>query len=184
MNFQTTPESDGDLSALATRPPVRLRVLLADDSPTFLAAARRLLEASGGTEFVGSASSGREALGMVEALRPDLVLMDLHMPEMGGLEATRRLAARDDSPLVVIVSIQDAEEYRTAALGAGASGFVTKAELGDRWIEVLRDIVPRADMPQSADPSQPPSPLITAAPGPPSRRGDDRRPRPVTPRRR
>jgi two-component system response regulator NreC len=80
-------------------------------------------------EIVGRAYSGRGALEQVPVLKPDLVLMDLTMPEMNGLEATRALKAQPDGPRVIILTLHDNPEYRAAAEAVRADGFVTKTEL-------------------------------------------------------
>ncbi len=106
------------------------RIFLVDDSPEFLESAVNFLAADPEIEVVGRASSGRGALEQVPVLKPDLVLMDLTMPEMNGLEATRHLKAQSDGPRVIILTLHDNPEYRAAAEAVQADGFVTKSELG------------------------------------------------------
>ncbi len=106
------------------------RIFLVDDSPDFLECAVNFLAADPEIEVVGRASSGRGALEQVPVLKPDLVLMDLTMPEMNGLEATRHLKAQSDGPRVIILTLHDNPEYRAAAEAVRADGFVTKSELG------------------------------------------------------
>jgi DNA-binding NarL/FixJ family response regulator len=120
----------------------RICILLVDDSPEFLQSAERFLAADPDIEVVGCARSGREAIAQVTQLHPDLVLMDLGMPGMNGLEATCRIRARSDAPRVVILTLHDNAEYRVAALAAGAEGYVTKSEFGTAllpFIHVLFD---------------------------------------------
>ena len=105
-----------------------MRVLLVDDDPLFLESAARLLAAEAGFTVVGRARSGRQAMDMAASLRPDLVLMDVEMPGMDGLETTRRLKARASAPRVLLVSIYDSEARRRAAAAAGADGYVGKWE--------------------------------------------------------
>ena len=105
------------------------RILVVDDSPIFLAAVVSLLPASEGIEIVGTAGSGREALERVAELGPDLVLMDLAMPGMNGLEAAHQLTGLPARPQVVIMTAHDEAAYRAAALKAGADGFLRKSEL-------------------------------------------------------
>ncbi len=83
------------------------RILLVDDSPTFLAAAEGLLAFAEWVKVVGRVSSGREALEQADRLKPDLILMDLSMPEMDGLAATRRLASRPGTPPVILMTVHD-----------------------------------------------------------------------------
>jgi CheY-like chemotaxis protein len=98
---------------------------LADDSPIFRKVAARLLDSEPRIKLVGFAESGLEALAQVTALHPDLVLMDWLMPELDGLEATRRLKTRDDAPLVLMVSSHDSPEYREAS-ATYADGYLVK----------------------------------------------------------
>lgn len=113
----------------AIRPARRIRVVLVDDSADFLAQARRLVEASGELELAGTAKSAAAALALLESKPADLVLMDLRMPGMGGLEATARIkSAHGGGPKVVILTLYDGAEYRLAARRAGADGFLAKAD--------------------------------------------------------
>jgi DNA-binding NarL/FixJ family response regulator len=107
----------------------RRRVLLVDDSPEFLESASHFLKADPQIEIVGRAHSGRGALEKVPLLKPDLVLMDLSMPEMNGLDATREIKAHADGPRVIILTLHDNPEYRAAAAAVRADGFITKTEL-------------------------------------------------------
>lgn len=114
---------------------------LVDDSPSFLQSAARFLAADERIEIVGVALSAQEALEQVAKLRPDLVLMDLNMPGMNGLEATRLLKARPNPPHVVILTLNDTEEYRLAAQQAHADGFVAKSDLGQKLLPMLESFL-------------------------------------------
>lgn len=103
-----------------------IRVLIVDDNNDFAKAAGGFLDAIPAVEVIGYAGSGMEALAMITQLRPTLVLMDLLMPGMDGLEATRQIKCCAVAPKVVIVSMLDPETYDTAAHWAGADGFVSK----------------------------------------------------------
>lgn len=103
-----------------------LKVLLVDDHAGFIAAAVRHLRRLSWLTVVGSAGNGVEAIAQCEVLRPDVVLMDLAMPEMGGLQATRLIKAQDNPPYIVIASHFDDGEHRDHALRAGADAFVSK----------------------------------------------------------
>ena len=119
-----------------------LRILLVDDSVQFLNVAARSLATVPSVEIVGRALSGRDALAQVTQLRPDLVLMDVAMPNMNGLEATRHIKAQADAPRVVILTLHDTAEYRAAAEAVGADNFVSKAEFNAQvlpLIHTLRD---------------------------------------------
>jgi DNA-binding NarL/FixJ family response regulator len=103
-----------------------IRVLLADDHDLFRAGIRSLLDHVADVEVVGEASSGREALRLVEANAPDVVLMDIMMPELNGLDAAARVAAKYPDVRVIILSMNSAEEYVLQALRAGAAGYLLK----------------------------------------------------------
>lgn len=124
-----------------------LKVLLVDDHAGFIAAAVRHLRRLPWLTLVGSASNGIEAIALCETLRPDVVLMDLAMPEMGGLQATRLIKAQDNPPYIVIASHFDDSEHREHALRAGADAFVSK-------LAYLHDVLPlleaRASNPEGA----------------------------------
>ena len=117
-----------------------LRILLADDSPHFLELAERFLTTYPWVEIVGHAHSGQEAREQAQCLRPDLVLMDMTMPGMNGLEATRQIKALPDAPCVVMLTLHDSQPYRTAAQAAGADGFVTKSDLGTHLLPVIHSL--------------------------------------------
>jgi len=119
----------------------QLRVLLVDDSPEFLDAAERFLKAEEGITLVGRARSGEESLGMVAALAPDLVLMDLVMPGIGGLKATRYIKAVRPAPRVVILTLHDHPDARRRARRVG-DGFLSKARFVDDLGKVLDRLFP------------------------------------------
>ena len=104
----------------------KITVLLVDDHEGFINAALRHLRKVEWLEIVGRASNGLEAIERSETLRPDVVLMDLAMPEMGGLQATRLIKAQDNPPFIVIASHFDDAEHREHAMRAGADDFVSK----------------------------------------------------------
>jgi DNA-binding NarL/FixJ family response regulator len=104
----------------------QLKVLLVDDHPGFITAAVRHLRRLDWLEVAGTAGNGIEAIAQCEVLRPHVVLMDLAMPEMGGLQATRLIKAQDHPPFIVIASHFDDSEHRAHALRAGADAFVSK----------------------------------------------------------
>ena len=113
----------------------RIRVLIADDHPLYRAGVRdRLNESNHGLEVVGEAGDGREAIELVERLHPDVVLMDIAMPHVNGIEATREIKERWPEVSVLILTVYDDEQYIFALLEAGAAGYLMKtvdvAELG------------------------------------------------------
>ena len=103
-----------------------IRVLLADDHDLFRAGIRSLLRSFTDVEVVGEAANGREALHLIEANPPDVVLMDILMPELNGLDATARIASKFPDVRVIILSMNAAEEYVLQALRAGAAGYLLK----------------------------------------------------------
>jgi DNA-binding NarL/FixJ family response regulator len=119
-----------------------IRVLVVDDEALIRAGFRALVGSAAGLTVVGEAANGAEAVESVRRLRPDVVLIDVRMPVMDGLEATRRIM-RDDPPAftrVLIVTTFDRDEYVFEALRAGASGFVLKDTPPERLIEAIRVI--------------------------------------------
>ncbi|MCY0933096.1 response regulator [Streptomyces sp. H34-S4] len=103
-----------------------IRVLIVDDQMMVREGFSVLLNAMDGIEVVGEAVNGREAIAQVAALKPDVVLMDIRMPEMNGLEATREIVAADTDAKVLVLTTFDLDEYVYQALRAGASGFLLK----------------------------------------------------------
>ena len=114
-----------------------VRVLIVDDQLPFREAARMVVEMTDGFEVAGEAVNGEEAVEMVRSLRPDLVLMDVQMPGIDGLEATRRIRALADPPPVAVMSTHESGDYRETALIAGAYAFIPKSEFGMGALEDL-----------------------------------------------
>ena len=115
-----------------------IRVLVADDQPLMRAAYEMTLRAEDDIEFVGEASDGREAIDLTRRLHPDVILMDIRMPELDGVEATRVLAAEDDAAKILILTTFDIDEYVLEALKAGASGFLLKDVRADELIQAIK----------------------------------------------
>lgn len=149
-----------------------IRVLIVDDHPLFRAGIRERLESGDGTIVViGEAGDGKQARSMVAALRPDVVLMDISMPDVNGIEATRLLRGEYPDVAIVILSAYDDAQYVHAALSAGASGYllktvdahelrdsVTRVALGETTLSppVARRVMswfahPEQDLPQLSD---------------------------------
>jgi DNA-binding NarL/FixJ family response regulator len=115
-----------------------ISVLLADDQEMVRTGFRLILSAEEGIDVVGEAGTGIDAVAAARRLRPDVVLMDIRMPELDGLEATRQLQAGPDPPRVVVVTTFDLDEYVYGALRAGACGFLLK-DAGPRLlVEAVR----------------------------------------------
>ncbi|MFJ5721597.1 response regulator [Streptomyces sp. NPDC093149] len=111
-------------TSTSTTPPIR--VLIVDDQMMVREGFSVLLNAMPGIEVVGEAVDGRQAIAQVAALRPDVVLMDIRMPELNGIEATREIVAADADAKVLVLTTFDLDEYVYQALRAGASGFLLK----------------------------------------------------------
>src|SRR6266511_1940077 len=117
-----------------------LGVLIADDQALMRAGFRMILEAEPDLEVVGEATTGHEAVVEVARLRPDVVLMDVRMPEMDGIEATRRLLDGNDDTKVVMLTTFDMDEYVYEAFRAGASGFLVKDVPPEQLIAGIRSV--------------------------------------------
>lgn len=119
-----------------------IRVLLVDDHPVVREGFKRLLDVPGLT-VCGEASNGREAVERVVGLRPDLVLMDLSMPEMGGLEATRETLRRCPETKVIVVSLHDSAHAAIQAKQAGAEAYVVKSRSAAELLETIHAVLGR-----------------------------------------
>jgi len=116
-----------------------IRLLLVDDDSGFRSTLRQLLEQRADVEVLGEAGNGEEAVQLAGDLSPDVVLMDLAMPRMNGLEATRQLKARWPDLAVIVLTVHDEDVYRRTALAAGAAAFLEKKMLGvDLWPTLAR----------------------------------------------
>jgi DNA-binding NarL/FixJ family response regulator len=121
-----------------------LRLLIADDQMLVRAGFRKLLDGEPGLAVVGEAADGLEAIEAAARLRPDVVLMDIRMPRLDGIEATRRVAAELPGIAVLVLTTYDLDEYVFNALRAGASGFLLKDSPPDELIAAIK-IVGRGD---------------------------------------
>ena len=121
---------------------MRIRVLIADDQQLIRDGFRMILTSEPDIEVVGEAATGTEAVALTRELRPDVVLMDIRMPELDGIEATRRILARDheNSTRVLILTTFDLDEYVYDALHAGASGFLLKDAPKQQLIAGIRTV--------------------------------------------
>ena len=113
-----------------------VRVLIVDDQEPFRMAARMVVEATDGFEVVGEAETGEDSVVMARELAPDLVLMDVNLPGINGLEATRQILAEGkDSVVVLLLSTYEEEEYAPRAAECGAAAYVPKAVFGPDRLE-------------------------------------------------
>jgi DNA-binding NarL/FixJ family response regulator len=117
-----------------------IRVLIVDDQVLVRTGFRVILSAEPDLEVVGEAGDGREAVEAVTTLRPEVVLMDIRMPNLDGIEATRRIAQADRPPRILILTTFDLDQYVYEALRAGASGFLLKDAGADELLHAVRVI--------------------------------------------
>jgi DNA-binding NarL/FixJ family response regulator len=117
-----------------------IRVLVADDQSMVRAGFRMLLGGEGDIEVVAEARDGHEAVEKAARFRPNVILMDIRMPELDGLEATRRILAADELARILILTTFDLDEYVYEALSAGASGFVLKDDPPEQLIAAVRTV--------------------------------------------
>jgi DNA-binding NarL/FixJ family response regulator len=117
-----------------------IRVLLVDDHRILREGVRALLAGEPGIRVVGEAADGENALLQVDGIKPDVVLMDMVMPGIGGLEATARIKARHPEVVVLIMSMHDNDEYVQQVIKAGASGYVLKGVTGDDLVCAIKAV--------------------------------------------
>ena len=122
----------------ATQQPIR--VLLVDDHRILREGVRALLSGEPGIKVVGEAEDGDSAVLQVDSLKPDVVLMDMVMPRLGGLEATARIKARHPEVVVLIMSMHDNDEYVRQVIKAGASGYVLKGVTGRDLVRAIKAV--------------------------------------------
>ena len=122
----------------------KIRILLADDHAILRAGLVRLLSEEPDIEVVGEADNGREAVQKVQELHPDIVLMDIGMPVMNGMEATKQIKKRDNEVKILVLTMHDNEEYLFQVLQAGASGYVLKKAADSDLVNAIH-VVNRGD---------------------------------------
>jgi DNA-binding NarL/FixJ family response regulator len=118
-----------------------IKILLVDDNQTFVTAVGKFLKMLPGTEVVGQALDGREALVKARQLQPNLMLLDISMPELNGLEVARCMQSWPQPPRVVFLSMHDSVAYRDAAHDLGAAGFVDKANFVVELLPIVERMV-------------------------------------------
>jgi DNA-binding NarL/FixJ family response regulator len=123
---------------------VSIRVLICDDQPLVRAGFRTILGSKSDIEVVGEAENGLEAISLAERRRPDVILMDIRMPVLDGVEATRRLVSANSPARILVLTTFDLDEYVHAAIRAGASGFLLKDVTPPNLLDAIR-IVARGD---------------------------------------
>lgn len=119
-----------------------IRAVVVDDSPIVLKLLSLILEEDNDIQLIGTATDGYHAVRRVVELKPDLVLMDLRLPGINGLEATRQIKARGQAPAVIMVTADDTPECRAAARAAGTDGFVGKQHMLTQLHAAIRKLFP------------------------------------------
>jgi DNA-binding NarL/FixJ family response regulator len=127
---------------------VSLKVLLVDDNLIFLAAVRKCLATLPGVNVIAEAHNGCAALIQAEQLHPDLVLLDIAMPKLNGLEVARTMQAWPQAPRIVFLSMYDSGYYKAAAHDLGVLGFVSKSDFVVQLLPIISELL--AAMPQDA----------------------------------
>lgn len=117
-----------------------IRILLAEDHVVVREGTRRLLEGEKDFQVVGEAGDGEEAVGLAARLKPDVVIMDISMPKLNGIEATKQIKALSPSMAVLVLTGYDYDEYIFAMLEAGAAGYLLKSVSGDELINAIRAV--------------------------------------------
>lgn len=117
-----------------------IKVVLADDHLVVRSGIKNLLENEGDIEVIGEASNGEEALRVLEKLHPDILIIDIRMPVMNGLEATRKLTENSPSSKVLILSMHDDEDYILQSVESGASGYLLKDTSKEEFLKAIKTI--------------------------------------------
>ncbi|WP_243298643.1 response regulator transcription factor [Bacillus litorisediminis] len=118
----------------------QVRVLLADDHPTFRAGLVALLQTDSSVTVAGEAGSGDEVIAMAEDLKPDIIIMDIQMPSCNGIEAIRRILQKDPQVRILVMTMFEDDHTVTAAMRAGARGYILKGALPDEIIRAIRAV--------------------------------------------
>ena len=117
-----------------------IRTLIVEDNLEFLEAVHRFLDTDSQVTVVGTVSWGEEAAAAVAKLNPDLVLMDLALPDVSGFEAMRQIKVQPVSPKVVVLTLHDTPTYRAVAESVGADGFISKADVYEGLLPVIHSL--------------------------------------------
>src|SRR5262245_33462490 len=147
--LEVSPTPSKPQIATNTTIPKRIRIFLVDDSQQFLGVAKRFLQMQPSYEVVGSSNSIQQAFAQISLTQPDLVIIDLVMPGMNGLEAARRLKKQSASVRVIVVSLQDEDEYADSAEVSGADGFIAKTDFCEKLVPFIDTLFKNPSMQHS-----------------------------------
>src|SRR5437763_444213 len=120
--------------------PVPIRILIADDHPVFRYGMRALLDSISGMEVVGEATTGEETIEQAVALKPDVILMDIKMPGVTGIEATRRIVQVHPDACILVVTMLEEDDAIFAAMRAGARGYLVKGADQEEVVRAIRAV--------------------------------------------
>jgi two-component system response regulator DesR len=121
----------------------KIRTLMVDDSPEFLQAATRFLCIDPSIDIVAQIHRGREVLQAIQEHKPDLLLLDLAMPDLHGLDVIRQIREQmDEPPFIIVLTLHDNPEYRAQATALGASGFIYKSDFGTELLPTIHRLIP------------------------------------------
>ena len=118
----------------------RLRILVVDDHPVVRRGVRALLEAQSGWEVCGEAATGRDAVELVRRLKPDVVVIDIGLPDLNGLDATRQILKENPQPEVLVLTMHEAEEMAHQVLQAGARGYIFKSDADQDLVTAVQSL--------------------------------------------
>jgi CheY-like chemotaxis protein len=135
------PVPEGSAADLQSRAKPTVRILIADDHPTILEMVKKILNARPGFEVVGEARDGQHAVNLAEALKPDVVVVNVTMPKMSGFEAARRIRACAPDTAIVILSSHKDRQFIDEARKAGANGYVEKSAADGQLIRAIESAV-------------------------------------------
>ena len=119
----------------------KIKVMLADDHPLFRQALRNILEKQADFEIVAEAANGEEAVSLAIELVPNVVVMDISMPVLNGLEATRQIKAKNSDIIVLVLTVHDDSEHVIGILESGAAGYLTKSAVEEEVVSAIRSVV-------------------------------------------
>ncbi len=120
---------------------IDVKVLIVDDNAAFRSSVKNILSSEPGMRIIGEAEDGRQAVLRAKQLKPDLVLMDVKMPKLNGLDAILRILKRSPAIRIIMLSLYDDEEYKQAAIHNGAIGYIIKSEIVQKLVPAIMKAV-------------------------------------------